>query len=185
MYLCQANLRSALSSRLGLPLMPEVCAQIEAETLANPMPVPDSWGLACLDVSQAPEHFAYVNQRVDGTYSPSDSVTMAVVRGGELAAVVLFGEQTRHTVEMAVAADRKGAWMSRAMLRAVFSYPFRQLGVRVAYGRVRRSNEAAIRMDLGLGFMLTGCIPEGFGDDDCLLLTMTRRQCRWLGENHD
>lgn len=185
MDLCQANLRAALSSRLGLVLTPEACAGIEVEAMANHMPVPETMGLGCIDVDQLPSSVAYVNDRVDAKYGIRDSVTMAIRRQGEVAAVVLFGELTRHTVEMAVAADKKGAWMTPAMLRAVFAYPFRQLGVKVVYGRVRRSNEPAIRMDLKLGFQVTGCIPEGFGDDDCLLMTMTRQQCRWLGESHD
>lgn len=185
MDLIHRNLRAALGSRLGQELTPQVCAGIEVDVMANPLPVPDACGLACLDVSQEPAHLEFVNQRVDACYAQHSSVTMAVHRGGELVAVVLFGEATRHTLEMAVAANAKGRWMTPHMLRAVFAYPFKQYGAKVVYGRVRRSNEAAIRMDLGLGFEVTGCIPEGFGDDDCLLLAMTRQQCRWIGERHD
>lgn len=174
------NLRAALSEQLGQVLTPEVAAHIEVQAMINAMPLPEGGPGLCVD--QSPHALAFVNERTDGSFSINQTVTFQRLIGGRLRAVVLFGEWTRSTVEMVVASDGQGAWLSRGLLRAVFSYAFNVLGVACVYGRVRASNRAAVAMDLGLGFQEVGRIPRGFGNEDCLILAMTREQCRWIGE---
>lgn len=174
------QLRYALAQRLGRVLTPEHAAWVEAVALANAMPMPQ--GADGVDVSQSPQALAFINERVDARYEASDSITLARVSGGRIRAVVLFSEMTRHAIEMAVASDGAPNWINKAILRLSFSYPFNTLGVSVIYGRIKDGNTQALRMNESLGFRVVGSIPRGFGDCDCILMAMTRQECRWIGE---
>lgn len=177
------NLRSALTARLGQTLTPDVCAFIEGQALANPMPRPT--GADGVDVSQSQHALSFLNERTDATYEAHTSVTLARVSGGRIRGVVLFAEATRNTVEMAVASDGAPNWINKAILRLSFAYPFLTLGVACVYGRIKDGNAPALAMNRSLGFREVGVIPSGFGSEDCILMAMTREQCRWIGGKHD
>lgn len=176
------QLRQALTARLGQTLTPEVCAWIEASSSANRMPLPNA--VAGVDVSQGLDAIAFINQKIGAAYSALDSVTLAMRDStGAIKACVLFSYHQNHCIEMAVASDGSGHWITKNLLRASFEYPFKTLGVSCVYGRIKKSNRQAISFDVALGFDVVGEIPQAFGPgENCVIVSMTRSKCRWIKE---
>lgn len=77
-------------------------------------------------------------------------------------------------------AGEGGCWITRELLRAVFNYPFRQLGVNKVLGFVDSTNKEAIRLDEHLGFQLEAVIKDAGPQGSLLLYSMTAEQCRYL-----
>jgi L-amino acid N-acyltransferase YncA len=67
-------------------------------------------------------------------------------------------------------------WVTRTLLRIVFTYCFHQLGVKVILGFIASERPHAVKVALKLGFKELGVIP-GVG---LHMLTMVREDCKWL-----
>lgn len=123
----------------------------------------------------------YVSQNIPGKDKfPEDSPSIGLLEDGKLIAGVVFNMYTGNGIMLHVAAT-KNNWLNREFLRAVFSYPFKQLGCTRISGVVRVDNDKAQRFDEHLGFVKEGVIREG-DDDGCdlILYGMLKRECRWL-----
>lgn len=75
-------------------------------------------------------------------------------------------------------ADRR--CVTRRTIRAVFAYPFEQLGLSRVTAQVGAKNERSQRFVADLGFVCEGVKVNGLGDEDELIYGMTRERCRWL-----
>lgn len=96
-----------------------------------------------------------------------------------LLGVVGYNGFCGRTCMMHVAGD--GRWVNREFLWAAFSYPFQQLDVVQVFATVASRNTQALRFNYHLGFTLMKTVVRGWGpDDDLLILTMPKNQCRWL-----
>jgi RimJ/RimL family protein N-acetyltransferase len=178
-----SQLRYALAQRLGMVLTPEVAAAIEAVATANPLPVPVLPAGSSLDVSQAPEHYAFLAHGMFNIYEPKASRVIADVgQGGSIKAVVLITQPGRYSAEISVASDGSTRWLSRQLLRASFGYVFDQLGMLRVDSRVHSANTKAIRMNEKLGFKHEGIRRRSFGNADGILMGMLRSECRWIGD---
>lgn len=121
----------------------------------------------------------WVCKRTGGTYSPVDASAIGMLRDGRLVAGCLFEHFNGASIAMHVGSDGPH-WLSRTFLRAVFRYPFVQLGVRKVLGFVDASNAAAQRFDEHLGFVLEATLTDAAPGGDLLIYTMRREQCRFL-----
>lgn len=74
----------------------------------------------------------------------------------------------------------EGAGLTKGMLQLVAIYAYDQLGVDIMYGEVRASDKNVRDIDERLGFVETAILPAYFPDDDLVIYSMTKRQCRWL-----
>jgi RimJ/RimL family protein N-acetyltransferase len=101
-------------------------------------------------------------------------------KDGELMAVVVFNYFSKADISMNVAAVPGSRWMTKAFLKAVFAYPFVQLGVRRITGLVATRNVPALRFDEHIGFKREGLIRHGTVDDDLVVMGMLKEECRWL-----
>lgn len=79
-----------------------------------------------------------------------------------------------------VAAEPGGKWMTREFLWFVFHYAFEQCGARRLTGWVEESNHAARRFDEHLGFVLETRLKAAAPQGDMLVYTMWKDDCRWL-----
>lgn len=70
--------------------------------------------------------------------------------------------------------------VSRRVLRAVFGYPFKQVGLKRVTAQVAASNEKSQAFVRSLGFMLEGRKRAGMGDEDELIFGLLAEDCRWL-----
>ena len=71
-------------------------------------------------------------------------------------------------------------WMTRNVLSLVAIYVFDQLECHIMYGEVRASDTVVRKMDERLGFVETAVLPAYFPDDDLIIYSMTKQQCRFL-----
>jgi RimJ/RimL family protein N-acetyltransferase len=107
--------------------------------------------------------------------------TIGLEQDGDLIAVVLYNIYSGADIAMHVAAVDGSRWMTRSYLRAVFRYPFVQLGVRRVSGFVPASNAQAIRFNEHLGFKREGLMREALWDDDVIVFGMLRQECKYHG----
>lgn len=112
-------------------------------------------------------------------YDPSPhAVALGVERDGELVGAVAYDDFNGASMAMHCAGE--GAWLSRAVLRCLFDYPFRRAGVRAVVGTVSSSNERALSLNRRLGFVERGRVPDADPDGDIVVMSMTRGECRWI-----
>lgn len=101
-------------------------------------------------------------------------------RDGKLIAGVVYEGYNPYNIFMHVAAIPGAHWLTRDYLRAVFRYPFIQLGVQRVTGWVEASNMAARKFDEHLGFReearLQGAARDG---GDVILYVMWAEECRY------
>lgn len=105
--------------------------------------------------------------------------SIAAVEHYQTLGVVVFDAFTPHDCAMHIVIEDKRC-VTRRILKQVFDYPFNQLGLRRVTGLVPESNVAALAFDYRLGFVQEGRKKWGMGDEDEIILGMTKEHCRWL-----
>lgn len=70
-------------------------------------------------------------------------------------------------------------WINREFIFVVFDYVFRQLGCQVVINTVDASNTDSLRFTEHIGFTKALEIKNGCGDNDLILFTMQKEDCRW------
>lgn len=106
---------------------------------------------------------------------------VGVVRGGEVAAVVLYHELRGCNIEMSIVADTP-RWATKQTVGFLLRYPFWSWDVRRVTALVARRNRRSRKLVRGLGFLEEGVMRDGMADDDLVIYGMTRRQwesSRW------
>lgn len=124
--------------------------------------------------------YAFVRERAPVPLS-AGMKALGLERDGKLIAGVLYEGFSGPNLWMHVAAEPGSNWLTRGFLRAVFTYPFVQLGCRRVSGAVDASNTAARRFDEHLGFReearLRGAAADG---GDVILYVMWKEDCRYV-----
>lgn len=123
----------------------------------------------------------WVCERTGGRYEPTCSQAIGWESDGELVAGTLYDQYNGRSICMHVAAEKP---VTRAYTRACFSYAFEHLGVQKVLGLVDSTNSAALRFDRHLGFVEEARIKDAGKFGDLIVLSMTRPQCRWIGDRH-
>jgi RimJ/RimL family protein N-acetyltransferase len=72
-------------------------------------------------------------------------------------------------------------WISRGLLYIVFDYPFNQLGVKKIFADIRRSDVRTFQFAVKAGFKAEAGIEGVYPDDDMLVMSLYRDDCRFLG----
>ncbi len=108
---------------------------------------------------------------------------MAVTRQDQPVGAILYTNKRRHTVEMTWAGET--GWLTRGVIRDMFSYPFEQLHCLTALGMVKASNWKSCELAERLGCRRVGAVPYAFGEDeDGILYAMRHDDCRWIKSPH-
>lgn len=139
-----------------------------------------------IDGTQRPEYFRFASDCLGEKFEhgPSTKCVASISGDGRILGVVVYDGITDFNCMLHVASDGSRRFLSREFLRAVFWVPFVQWRLARVTGLVRATNEAAIRMDLGLGFKQEGVIRRAFGGEDGIILGMLYEECRFLGDKH-
>lgn len=127
----------------------------------------------------------WVTQRIAHVDSFEGAKTLGVVGddGSPLGAVV-YHEFRGNDIQMSCAAE-SAAWLSRRILKAIFSYPFVQLKCRRVTAMTPAKNKHTRDFLEGVGFTQEGIMRQGFDSDDCVVYGMLREECKWIeGKNH-
>ena len=100
---------------------------------------------------------------------------MAVAHKGELIAVIVWHEwnPSSGVMEFSGAAISK-RWLTKPVLKAMFDYPFRDVGCQMVVARVSEHNEALLRQLQAYGFTATRIERLRGPDEDEMICTLSR-----------
>jgi len=122
-----------------------------------------------------------VASRIKHMQAPFGPCTaLGIVRGGNLIGGVVYHNFRGHDIEASIAIDRAAflPW------RALFAYPFEQLGCTRLTAFTGRKNKKARKLLENLGFRLEGVHARGLdGITDAMSYGMLRDDCRWIKRN--
>lgn len=105
--------------------------------------------------------------------------SLAALENGEIVGAVVYDAFTPYDCCIHVRLEHPGC-KAPEILRAVFAYPFEQLGLKRITGLVGASNDKGRKLCVWLGFWCEGRKKHGFGDEDEMIFGMTRERCPWL-----
>jgi hypothetical protein len=104
---------------------------------------------------------------------------LGVVRRGKLVGGVVYHNYVKHDIQVSIAIDGSlfMPW------RALFSYPFNQLGCRRITAMIGRKNKKSRKICEALGFKLEGVHLKGLdGQQDVMSYGLLKEHCRWIKE---
>lgn len=142
-------------------------------------------------VTQPKEYLAeYVcnvieSQGYGSGYAPEGNYeTIGYAKGDELIAAVLYTDFKKDSdsfnhCTMGIAATGK-LWATPEFLRAIFYYPFTQLGCRRVNAMVASNNMPSIKTVEHAGFTLDATLERGWPGCDLLIYGMFPENCRYL-----
>lgn len=130
-----------------------------------------------------PDHYSWIAERAKLALLPNFRAIEAL-DGERIVGMVGFDGWTPGSCMMHVAIEKPIA--VRRLLRPAFGLVFdprpRGFDFAVVTGSVLSTNEAALKLDLHLGFREVARIRDGWERGiDVVLLEMRRESCRWLG----
>ena len=121
----------------------------------------------------------WVCERLECGFDRLTSTAIGIESNGEIVGGVVFDNFRHRSISMHVASIG-GNWMTLDFLKAVFGYPFDQLGVTKVIAPVDSTNSKSMRFVSHLGFVLEATIKDAGRHGDFLIYTMNRAQCRFL-----
>ena len=127
----------------------------------------------------------WVRSRIPWVDGFGGAAGIGIEMDGVLAAGAVYANFRGSNIEASIAADRPG-WCNRTILRALFSYPFIQLGCSRITCLIPAGNEPSLKLCRGLGFLVEGFHPALFpGEVAGWSYGMLRGRCRWIGSRMD
>lgn len=106
----------------------------------------------------------------NGTY-------IGFVKNGNILAVAGYDSFNGASVHVHIAIEGK---INREFLWYIFHYPFVELKAKKLIGVVKSSNQKALKFDKHLGFIEEATIKDAAPCGDLVILTMTKKQCKFL-----
>jgi RimJ/RimL family protein N-acetyltransferase len=92
---------------------------------------------------------------------------------------VVYSNWNGFDIETSIALSERFR-LTRPMLRAIFAYPFQQLGASRMTARIECTNERSKTFVQRLGFSLEATLSEACKAGDLLIYRMFRRDCGWI-----
>lgn len=126
-----------------------------------------------------PEHGRIIAAGAGVQFNSAVDIVIANVRNKVMTGGVIYNGYTGASINLhSYGIDPN--WASRDMLWITFHYPFVQLGCRKLFGQIPANNSHALDFDLKLGFKIEARIKDVFPDEDLIVVSMVREDCRWL-----
>ena len=123
----------------------------------------------------------WVAKKVFGTFNPETSEAIGLERRGELVAGVLYENWNGASLVVHVAVQ---GLLTPAYLHAICHYPFVHVGAAKVIAPIGEANAESIRFVTKMGFRQEGRIPDAHPDGALLLYTLSREQCKYIGERY-
>jgi len=118
-------------------------------------------------------------ERIGGFFDPA---CMAAIGWADSRDVLTAGATYRDwngvAVEAQIAADRP---LVLSFVRAIFDYPFQQLGASKIYVTVQAANAKSLDLAHRMGFAEEARLKDASPGGDLIILTLRREDCRFLG----
>lgn len=126
----------------------------------------------------------WVSERV-GVEDFGPCVTIGVVHNGGIVAVALYNKWLHPNIEVTFAVSSP-RWASPGSVKAIFKYPFVQLGCKRVTATTHHTNDKARAFLVRLGFKQEGYHPDVFEDGDAVTYGLLRKDAeRWLKDRHE
>lgn len=124
----------------------------------------------------------WVADKVGFEYIPGRMTAIGLVDENErVLGGVVFYDYTGSNIWMHVAVASESACSgARDFVKSIFTYVFTELGCSRCCGWIPVHNEAAINLDLKLGFTPEYVLKNAGTDGDHVLMIMDRENCRWI-----
>jgi hypothetical protein len=107
---------------------------------------------------------------------------LGVVKRGKLIGGVVYHNYVGHDVQVSIAFDR----VAFIPWRALFDYPFGQLGCNRVTAIIGRKNKKSRAIAEGLGFKLEGVHLKGLdGKQDAMSYGLLKEHCRWIKDRNN
>lgn len=104
---------------------------------------------------------------------------LGFAKDGQLIGGVVYHAYRPPNIEMSIATISPD-WCSRKGLKAIFEYPFNQLGCKRVTALCDSTNAKAINLVERLGYQHEGTLRQGHPDGDAEIYGMLASECRWL-----
>jgi hypothetical protein len=125
-------------------------------------------------------HGEFIMGRMGAQWRPGMSV-LAVVRGNTTLGGVVYESYTGEggSVLGSLAGVTKH-WLTKDFMYCAFDFAFNTMKVRKILGHVNANKTSVLAFDFALGFQFEAEIEGVYPDGNCIIVSMTRDQCRWL-----
>jgi hypothetical protein len=124
----------------------------------------------------------YVVNKIDFAVRGTDAFGMGVMKDNKLALGVVFHEYqpTFKDICASITITDKSV-LSRAVLKKLFEYPFKQLKLDRITCHIDEFNNPSRSLCTRLGFVFEGRLRQGsINENDLMIFGMLRDECRWL-----
>lgn len=122
---------------------------------------------------------SWIEGRTDAEFPADIMAAIGLVDGNDgLVAAVVYDHYTESCVTATIVIEK--CKITRTMIRAMFRYPFEQLGVGKIIAYVNSANAASRKFVERLGFVIEGCIKDVYPNGDMLILGLVKSDCEWL-----
>lgn len=130
-----------------------------------------------------PRVAAFVSAATDCTVPSAGGAAIGWLRDDELLAGVLYEDFTGSSITATIAVA-PGAVLTKEFVRAIFTYPFVQLGCGKMLALIHENNWRSHRLVKHMGFEVEAVIADYYPDGALNIYTMTKADCRWLEKEH-
>ena len=120
----------------------------------------------------------WVADRIGNTQFHNEQA-MGIVKDGVIVGGVVIDSYVPNARCAIHCAGEGKRWINREFIFVVFDYVFRQLNCQVVINPVDSSNLASLKFTEHIGFTKAIEIKNGCGDNDLVLFTMQKEDCRW------
>lgn len=118
-------------------------------------------------------------QHLDTPIDTTMCHAIGIMDGANIIGSVVYSHYYGHDMQMTIATVSP-RWCTRGVLRALFDYPFNQLGCARVTAVTTKRNKAARKLLGRLGFVLEGVLRNGYdGRRHALVYGLLRDDCEW------
>ena len=144
-------------------------------SLGSPQTTCTKW---VVSFEQDPVYLHWAISRIPHVHSwPQGAVTLAQINCGQIEGVAIYTDYTPCNVNMHCVLEKR---LTRESLRAVYRYPFIQLGVRRITALIAWRNLKSRKLAQNAGFEWEGLMRHGIEDDDLCVYGLLKEDCRYL-----
>lgn len=135
---------------------------------------------------QDPRLLAWAEERLDGTYDPTQCRWVGALDAGGVVWVAVYSHFSSRNCQIALATNGSKRWASRTTFRAILRVPFVQWGLARVTFIVAATNEASLLMLRKTGRFSIGATEEGrmramFDSNvDGIVFGLIKGECKWI-----
>ena len=121
----------------------------------------------------------WVAKRIQCHYDEFDSQALGWQTDGVITSGVIYEDWNQHSIVAHIACDKP---MVKGYVRAIFDYPFNQIGAKKIICPIPQFNVDSQSLCVKLGFAEEARIEDAHPSGAMIFYTMRKENCRWIKE---